>query len=228
MPSGKRMKLSVLALFFTSTFAGHARAADNLGRGVQAYNQGRYKEAIQLLQPLAHTERVPGNRATALYYIGLSQQRLNNLKEAEASYRSAYQLYPSADVGQYSLQALNNLTGHSSKGRSVGSFKRSSEAGAAPVSGDDELKQLPNEVKIPFEKGTSRHLFVNGYINGRPARLMFDTGAEECFVSAELLRELNLTVPANAQRINIRGSVGDVGGLMAPMTFPPMRHVWFR
>ncbi len=188
-----------------------AGADDNLQRGMQAYNQGRYKDAIQILQQSAVGERQADSKATALYYTGLSQQRLNNLKEAEASYRSAYELRPSAEVGKYSLQALQNLAG---KGKATPNRVNAATASA----GNDDLKNLPNQIKIPFVRGSSRHLFVDGYINGKATRLMFDTGAEECFASAELLQELNLTVPANSRPIRIQGSVGTVTGLVAPMT----------
>lgn len=205
----RRALLISMAMLFSCSSV-NAGADDNLQRGMQAYNQGRYKDAIQILQQSYLGQSPADSKATALYYTGLSQQRLNNLKEAEASYRSAYELRPSAEVGKYSLQALQNLAGRG---------KPSSIRGNATASGgDDELKNLPNQIKIPFVRGSSRHLFVDGYINGKAARLMFDTGAEQCFASSELLQELNLTVPSDARSIKIQGSVGTVNGLVAPMT----------
>lgn len=191
-------------------------AEDNLQRGTEAYTQGRYKEAVQLLQQSAHSGSSSDSKATAFYYLGLSQQRLNNLKEAEDSYRSAYQLRPNGELGQYTYQALQNLTGQSST-RASRSNLPVPMGGARTVVASDDLKNLPNQIKIPFVRGSHNHIYVDAYINNKPSRLMFDTGAEQCFVSAELMRQLNLTVPSDARKIMISGSVGQVQGLVTTM-----------
>ncbi len=213
------VKLSVLTVVIMAAMAYSGQANDDLQSGMQAYNQGRYKDALQLLEQSLRLGKTAESRATALYYMGLCQQRLNDLKGAESSYRSSYQLQPAGELGQYSLQALQNVTGHGSSRHSSSSNVAVTRGAVAPtVSSGDDLKNVPNQIKIPFIRGSSRHIFVDGYINGKAARIMFDTGAEQCFASAELLRELNIAIPANAQKIRISGSVGDVGGLVAPMT----------
>lgn len=73
---------------------------------------------------------------------------------------------------------------------------------------DEEWKALPDETKVPFTRGTSSHLFLDGYVNGRRMHMMFDTGAENCHFGKGDLAGAGVKFEEGGPQI----PVGGVGG----------------
>jgi tetratricopeptide (TPR) repeat protein len=65
--------------------AGSATAASAADRGMEAYREGEYRKAVELLQEAAASERGPGVR----FFLGLSQLLSGSPREATASLRAA-------------------------------------------------------------------------------------------------------------------------------------------
>ncbi len=63
----------------------------------------------------------------------------------------------------------------------------------------------PNNV--PFTRH-GNEIVVNVSINGRPTKMYFDTGATSCSLSKEQVKQLGLTIPEDAETIEVIGIAG--------------------
>lgn len=63
----------------------------------------------------------------------------------------------------------------------------------------------PNNV--PFTRH-GNEIVVNVLINGRPTKMYFDTGATSCSLSKEQVKQLGLTIPEDAETIEVVGIAG--------------------
>ena len=79
---------------------------DGLKLGIRAYNQGRYKDAIDKLGAAMHTDV---NNAVLYYYLANSHVHLGQRDACIREFRIAYALEPDQEVGKLSKQALTTL-----------------------------------------------------------------------------------------------------------------------
>jgi len=73
---------------------------------------------------------------------------------------------------------------------------------------DEEWEHLPEQTKIPFQRATSNHPFVNAIVNGRPMRMMFDTGASICMFDRRTMDAAGIKIDKNAPHTRIGGVAG--------------------
>lgn len=66
------------------------------------------------------------------------------------------------------------------------------------------LDKLPRETFVPFRKQANLML-VDGYINGRNATMIFDTGASGCLFSMQHLKALGIQMPPDLPTIAVWG-----------------------
>src|SRR5690606_2862239 len=74
--------------------------------GIRAYNQGKYKDAIDKLGAAMHTDF---NNAVLHYYMANSHVHLGQRDACIREFRIAYALEPDQEVGKLSKQALTTL-----------------------------------------------------------------------------------------------------------------------
>lgn len=175
--------------------------ADEYADAISLFNKKDYKAAAQKFQRSLPTA---ADKSNTLYYLGVSHQAMGDGTKAKYYYEQVIQKFPSSQAANYALQILRPPT------------QESASTSTPPSSQDkqDNLDSLPDEVAIPFERGTQRHMFVNAYVNGKALRMMFDTGASSCAMSFGQLKSLGIVVPKEAQTIKVGGSGGVVPGKM--------------
>ncbi len=178
--------------------------ADEYADAISLFNKKDYKAAAQKFQ---HSLPAASDKSNALYYLGISHQAMGDGNKAKYYYEQVIQKFPTSQAANYALQILHPSAQESASTTSSASTN-------SPSSSQDNLDSLPNEVAIPFERGTQRHMYVNAYINGKALRMMFDTGASSCAMSFGQLKSLGIVVPKDAQKIRVSGTGGVVDGKM--------------
>ncbi len=247
-PLLERIFSALIALIVLSTSqAANAGNDPQFDSAVKLFNQKQYSAAIPILAKIIARPK-PG--PTAIYYAGLCYQNLGNDSMARQCYQVLADSFPTSAEARMSQEVLARLQRHQAgASRSFQSTVNAglSEGGRATVPASDpgkldaqsataymrefsmsdrEWKSLPDEVKVPFRRATSSHLFVNGSINGRAMQMMFDTGAEQCHFSKKELESLGIKIGDSGARIPVRG----VGGIsysqmiMADITIGDLRR----
>lgn len=194
-------------------------ATPEFDQAVKLYNAKNYPAAKQVFAKIISG---PNPGPTPIYYAGLCYQQMGDMAMAKWCYEilnSHYANSPESKLGQTALDRMKNVT--SAAIGAVSPPKKivpetSGPRGAVSVTeflrnysmSDAEWKTMPDEVKIPFKRATSSHLFLNGSVNGRSLAMMFDTGAEQCHFSRQQLESLGIKVEHNGVKIPVQGIAG--------------------
>lgn len=215
--------LSLALLLWLNASASMAQTA--LQDGIKLYNAKQYRQSLGRLS----TALAESNSPTVLYYAALCYSQLGDKEHAKQYYellRSNFPGSPESELAKEGLRLLEappptvNVTAppsaSSAASDKVPPALPSAEASNTDVSkfvadypmSDAEWKSLPGEAKIPFQRGTSSHLFVNGTVNGRPMRMMFDTGASTCVFYKKDIEAAGVKVDSKGPKLKI----GGVGG----------------
>lgn len=72
---------------------------------------------------------------------------------------------------------------------------------------------------VPFRRVRGGGVLVSVEVNGRPIDMLFDTGAQSCLFSKKDMRDLGISIPADAEHEMTQG----VGGAMPGLKFPVSR-----
>ena len=179
--------------------------------GVRLYNQRSYRAA------LAHFEnslRANPQSATVLYYIGLCNQQLGDFVRAKQAYRSVCQQFAGSPEAEMSASVLRRVdpsfAATQSNAGASGASARGEPAHPTTSLSAAELKSLPNSAKVPFTRGAGRHLYIDAQVNGRPIKVMFDTGAEVCLFGSNHLAQAGVSTQTEGPPVPISG----VGGVV--------------
>ncbi|PYS93042.1 MAG: hypothetical protein DMF64_06460 [Acidobacteria bacterium] len=82
--------------------------ADDKTRGIELYQHGDYEGAVRVLQVVVKQQK---NDADAWYYLGLTYNRKNDVKQARKAFEHALKLRPQFDAAQTGI-AYTLLRGH--------------------------------------------------------------------------------------------------------------------
>lgn len=191
--------------------------------GVRLYNQRSYRAA------LGHFEGALGanpHNVTALYYVGLCNQQLGDFARAKQAYRSVCQQFAGSQEAELSALFLRRVDPSFVKSVPGPAAGRSEPADSATSLSDAELKSLPNSAKVPFTRGAGKHLYVDAYVNGRPLKVIFDTGAEVCLFGVNHLSQAGLSAQADGPTVTIAGVGGTVQAkrMIAEIAVGPIRR----
>jgi predicted aspartyl protease len=195
-----------------------AHALDTKEQAMALFKKKSYPQAAALFgKSFALTKD-----ADTLYYQALSLQYAKNFEGAKALYKQIYLNYNGTQAAQYALQALAGLDPKFYAGQSrttvsapqspvaVRSSGSSSQTVYMRQSGRDTSRDtLPRECKVYFERHGSL-LVVDTTVNGRPQKMIFDTGAEVIAMGKNHLEELGLRGPSG-QASGKSAGVGDGG-----------------
>ena len=112
------------------------------------------------------------DKPEAFYYLGLIYQQLNRLPAAKKAYGLVIEHFPGSEAATLAQRALVSIDAALATGPAV----------------------LPRETWVPFAR-VGNAMFVDGKVNGKSQKMIFDTGAERCAFSLNQLRQLGVTLP---------------------------------
>lgn len=142
--------------------------------GVAAFEKENFQSAREYLE--LHIKEDPQD-SMAFYYLALSLQRLGDRPKAEDTLRKVVKQFPKSRAAELARPILAGVDG---------------DPMGAPLSVHDA--GLPRETWIPFTK-VGRALVVDGRVNKKPIRMIFDTGAETCLLTTDHLKDLGIPLP---------------------------------
>jgi predicted aspartyl protease len=208
--TGLIVRAAALALTVCLCAAGRSLADGAFEAGVKLYNQKAYRAALSHFESCLGAD---GNQATAVYYQGLCYQQLGDFARAKQIYRAVCRQYGGTPEARMAGAFLKRVDPEFSRqAPSMTDVAVTAETAAKSVRstpvGDAEWKSLPSEAKIPFRRSTGRHLYVDAEVNGRPMKVIFDTGAEVCLFGSSHLTQAGLTAAPNGPAVTVAG----VGG----------------
>ncbi|MBC7999083.1 MAG: aspartyl protease family protein [Leptolyngbya sp.] len=184
-----------------------AIAANPTEQGIQAYNQGNFPQAILFLQKVSQSPKPDPN---SLYYYALSLHRMRDFIRAKAAYQRIITQFPTSAAAQLARQAMISFSYPANFGQTAASA--TSRGISTTPAEDPEIAALPSFAKVYFKPDEANQMIVDAYINNRPIKMLFDTGADGCAFGKNHLRELGMTLPTGKPSYQSQG-VGD-GGLI--------------
>jgi clan AA aspartic protease (TIGR02281 family) len=184
------------SLFLSAALPGHS--ATGTQQGVSLYKQGKYAEAAKVFEAAC---RNPAADPNTLYYYALTSHQLGNYDKAKSAYQRVVQQYPGSPAGRMAAQALSSFA---PGGRTDSGY------GSTPGGATENLENLPEQARVYYTPSHSGQIIVDGYINNRQIKMLFDTGAESCAFGKNHLKELGIPAPTGIATSKTRG-VGDSG-----------------
>lgn len=226
--------LTLIALIASVGFDGSAAFADDpYTAGTKDFSAKAYvKAAANFKKAIAAN----GTNDSARYYYALSLHYNKDLVGAKKAYAELIRLYPESNGANYSRAALSTLDPallktlpagryvavqqqrqYSSSAAPSGSNSTASSSSSRtmiglPFSGgrDTSRDHIPDECRVPFE--VEHNLFIiDAYVNGRPMKMFFDTGAEGCAFGKNNLADAGVQGPTGSPSGMAHG-VGSGGG----------------
>jgi predicted aspartyl protease len=158
-------------------------------RGVAEYQLKHYAEAANLLDA-ANAEGSAG--PDSFYYAALAHEQLKHFKMAGRLYQTVIEQFPNSPASVLAKNAIKRpeflemLSPFSSNSRKA------------------SLDSLPRETYISFHDRNGA-LLIDGAINERPIKMIFDTGAAACCCSVHNLEQLGIECPAGKPDLFIAG-----------------------
>ena len=211
---------TVMAFWLAAQMPAAVCADPYYDQGVRLYQQGNFRSAIQYFEQVVKDN--PQNSA-AQYYQGLAYQQLHDFERAKSFYRQVYQHFPGSQEARMSALVLQRIDPEFLKAAPQTPSERqalpTSSIGAGALSPyetpkltDAEWKTLPEEAKVPFTRGAGGHIYVDAFLNNRPLKMMFDTGASGCVVSRDQLASVQINVPSGGPQVPFGGVGGVTSG----------------
>ena len=195
--------LAVLAAFFLCPLAALGSEFDD---GMKALRERRFAEATKLLQRAWWTTQ---GDPEALYYLAVSEHYQGLTGNALTHYQILLKRYPKNQHAGAALQAISGISlkpgtvdsqnypkakhpAASSRANTVqtyGAGARSNSRSVAPSS-----YSLPEKATLYFEHN-DKQMRIDCFINNRPVKMVFDTGATGVVIGKNQLEELGIKTP---------------------------------
>jgi clan AA aspartic protease (TIGR02281 family) len=174
-----------------------ASAESDTDAGMKCFQNKDYKGALAHFQK---TLAISPTDYNSLYYSAVIYHQTGVLDKAKVHYAKLIQLYPQSDAGKNAAAALGYIdpaylrrlqpqagTVSSGSSRSPSSQQRGADAYS-------DNSRLPNECQVYFEP-RGNNMVIDAYVNNRPTKMIFDTGAETVVFGKNHLRELGIAPP---------------------------------
>jgi clan AA aspartic protease (TIGR02281 family) len=185
-----------------------ALADPNMEAGIKCYKKKDYKDALVHFQKALKSN--PHNY-NAMYYSAITYHCLGFTAKAVQTYGKLILSYPNTDAANNAIAALNYLDPkylHKIHplplGQSGLATPSASPAHTASPRGvqqftanGSDLDRLPDDCKVYFEP-QGNNLLIDAYVNNRPLKMLFDTGAEAVVIGKNHLQELGIQAPEGA------------------------------
>ncbi len=212
----RRLFANILVTFcFLCVCALPAFADEDFDAGMQAYNERKYQDAYDCM--LRVLDRNSKN-ADAYYVMALSCQQMGKLLEARSFYQYIVEHFPKSRAFPMASKAAKQLANVRSNPVSVAAASPASEKKRTTkinVYGRPEIEEayeeiLPQEEKIAFTREMDDKLFVMGKVNGKPQKMLIDTGAYRVIFGKKTLVKLGIKPPEGKASGFAVGAVGRV------------------
>lgn len=229
--------LMVVGLALNDTSKSYAESG-SFEKAVKLYDQQRYQAALLLFCQLTEKQRTnptpiyyaalcyqqTGDNDRANQYYQYLVKNFPKSKEAELAGSALKTLDAACQQRQSARLAV--ATGRTDSGLSPQALAASTSFSLMTTKdlpkdpdtasrmlkhqalSEEEWTRLPEETKVPFRRGTSNHLFLDGYVNGRRMSLMFDTGAENCHFGKADLAAAGIPFEPGGPKIPVGGVAG--------------------
>jgi predicted aspartyl protease len=184
--------------------------------GMQFLQKKDYKKALAYFTQTLIEDPYNTN---AMYYQALCLQHIGDKKNSIIGYARLVSQFPNSSVGPLATKGLMELDpsycrqllkGPTQAPPSIKPGVTSSIMSYGSVPSD--IDKLPSQTRVDFVRrdGRSQLLMVEGRLNGRDLRFLFDTGASDCCVGKNTLRELGIPLPKGEPNVQVAG-VGSTG-----------------
>jgi predicted aspartyl protease len=179
--------------------------------GMQFLQKKDYKKALAYFTA---TLREDPYNTNAMYYQALSLQSMGDRKNAIVGYARLVSQFPTSRVGPLATKGLMELDPAYCRQLTRGSTQPQSQPAAASgittlaVFGQrGDIDSLPAQCRVDFARkdGRSQLLMVEGRLNGKDQRFLFDTGASDCCVGKNTLRDLGIPLPTGEPTAQVAG-----------------------
>lgn len=177
------------------------QATPSAAEAIALYNKGRYAEAANAFAFVCQT---PGTHPNTYYYYALTLHRLGDKEKARRIYLRLTQVFPSSQAAGMARKALAAFP---TTGRTSGDSGGSASSGTASYA---DTENLPESTRVYFKPDSSSQMIVDAYVNNRPIKMLFDTGADGCAFGKNHLREIGMAIPTGNPSYQSTG-VGDQG-----------------
>lgn len=184
-----RVCLAVVLSCFASIGALAETAFD---KGVSQFKSGKYEEAVTSFR--ASVERGI-NKPTSIYYMAMCYQQLGQLQQAHDTYKYVCSEYPNSPVFARAFQTMKQI------GERLNQLREAHDGAAGANFGSIALPKEPaeeyklkapsvgaGEFVVPFsDEAMDGRMYINGTVNGKPCKILFDTGAGVTFCRQSFL-----------------------------------------
>jgi clan AA aspartic protease (TIGR02281 family) len=203
-----------------STFADTFDQAE-FDQGVDAFRQKDYRAALDHFDNVVKAN--PYN-CNAMYYKGVVMAKLGLKNQAVVQYATLIKYYPNTEAAKDAEAALAILNPGYLKQLKPQPIKPGqmpstiqitprlepvTEPQDAIRTAGDDVSSLPKRSKIYFDK-EGKNLLIDASINGRPIKMLFDSGAEHVSLGKNHLAELGIR-PPETPPIGKAYGIGDGG-----------------
>ena len=193
-----------------------------LDGGIALFQKKQFAQALPYLKQAMKANPYDGN---ALYYYSLTCQKLGDRKNATTSYARLISQFPDSQARRLAVSALSILDPtycrqllrpadylNSGTSNKTAQFTGGNGSGTTIYDVDSAVTQ--GRVDFTRFGAGSNLLQVTGRLHGRDCQFLFDTGASDCCVGKNTLRELNIPLPTGAPTTAVSG-VGSKTGTPA-------------
>ena len=200
-----------------------AIGADQLSEGITLYKAGKLPDAVKSLSAFISSHQNSPQDSTAYYYLACCYYQSGQTAEAKRLYETIASAYPKSEEARTAQQMLARLQAPGSvSSPAVGSAvpAKAAPAPSTAVSSDDnsgdtaeerryeaEYAALPQSTRVVFKRDEGGHMYVTIWLNNRPIKAIFDTGAHAHF-GLNHLSQVGISVPADAKTSNAYGWAG--------------------
>jgi clan AA aspartic protease (TIGR02281 family) len=193
-------------------------------RGVQLYNARQFRQAAPYLDQACVLSPWDSN---AYYYRALCYQNLGDRAKATQYYGQCIKNFPGSTAANYAATALQTLdpaaykrvmSGGPTRAPAVQVSAGSGIGGGASTSAqpDAELAAAPENSKIYFHN-EGGHMVIDASVNNRNIKMIYDTGAEGCFMGTKQMQEMGMGLPQGKATGKNSGVSGTVDTWKVPM-----------
>lgn len=206
----QQLQTKLLVLLVTASFSGlislPALAGEEFKQGVKLLGEKRFDEAAKVLKKAVSAE--PAN-SNALYYLAVCQHYQGKTADALVNYQLILKKFPGTDAAKRASQVVGGMRLNpgttdaqwypkpataSSGTNAQNSVRTYGGGGSSSAVRSYSSAGLPEQATIFFEKGDAQ-LKVDVYINNRPLKMTFDTGATGIVVGKNQLQEMGIRLP---------------------------------
>lgn len=171
-----------LSLTLILLTCGVSAAADkNFSAGVAEFKLRHFNQAAEIFEKCM---AAGSNDADLYYYAAITYEHLGNYKKAFESYRFAIEHFPTSQAARCSAAAMQRKSFQSSL----------ASQGLLMNPRDPLLDNYPKETWVGFTRHNNS-LVLDGSINDRATKMIFDTGASSCVFSVDQLERLGIEPP---------------------------------